>query len=83
MLGIRLPEEMWKDVEPGTEALVDKWLVGEGDMVRAGQPVANVVLVKTALEVAAPADGRIAKILVPAEGTFARDRDLALLETLG
>ena len=80
MLAIRLGDEMWKDVEPGTEALLDKWLVQEGDTVNAGQPVANVVLVKTALEVSAPASGRIARILVAAEQTFGPGRDLALLE---
>jgi pyruvate/2-oxoglutarate dehydrogenase complex dihydrolipoamide acyltransferase (E2) component len=83
MLAIRLADEMWKDVEPGTEALLDKWLVKEGDMVSSGQPVANVVLVKTALEVSAPASGRIARILVPAEQTFGRNSDLAQLEPVG
>lgn len=83
MLAIRLADEMWKDVEPGTEALLDKWLVKEGDTVSPGQPVANVVLVKTALEVSAPAGGRVAKILVQAEQTFARGSDLALLEPAG
>ena len=83
MLAIRLADEMWKDVEPGTEALLDKWLVREGDTVSAGQPVANVVLVKTALEVSAPASGRVARILVAAEQTFGPGRDLALLEPAG
>lgn len=80
MVAIRLADEMWKDVEPGTEALLDKWLVKEGDVVSSGQPVANVVLVKTALEVSAPASGRVTKILVQAGQTFARGSDLALLE---
>lgn len=80
MLNIRLPDEMWTDVEPGTEALLDKWLVKEGDTVVANQPLASVVLIKTAVDVTAPAGGRIVKILVPAEGTFGRGRDLALFE---
>ena len=80
MLAIRLADEMWKDVDPGTEALLDKWLVKEGDTVSAGQPVANVVLVKTSIEVTAPAAGRIARIAVAAEQTFGPGRDLALLE---
>jgi pyruvate/2-oxoglutarate dehydrogenase complex dihydrolipoamide acyltransferase (E2) component len=83
MLAIRLADEMWKDVEPGSEALLDKWLVKEGDVVSADQPVASVVLVKATLEVSAPAGGRIARILVPAEQTFARGSDLALLEPSG
>ena len=77
---IRLPDEMWTGVEAGTEALLDKWLVKEGDTVVADQPVATIVLIKTAVDVTAPASGRIAKILVPADGTFGRGSDLALLE---
>jgi pyruvate/2-oxoglutarate dehydrogenase complex dihydrolipoamide acyltransferase (E2) component len=80
MLNIRLPDEMWTDIEPGTEALLDNWLVKEGDTVIAGQPVASAVLIKTAVDVTAPASGRIVKILVPTDGTFGRGRDLALLE---
>jgi len=79
-LHIRLPDEMWTDVEPGTEALLDKWLVQEGDTVAANQPLASVVLIKTAVDVVAPAAGRIVKILVPVDGTFGRGHDLALLE---
>lgn len=80
-VSIRLPDEMWTDVEAGTEALLDKWLVQEGDTVVADQPVATVVLIKTAVDVTAPASGRIIKILVPADATFGRGRDLALLQT--
>ena len=83
MLAIRLADEMWKDVEPGTEALLDQWLVKENDAVSAGQPVANVVLVKTSIEVSAPEGGRIARILVAAGETFGPGRDLALLEPAG
>jgi len=57
MIDITLPEAAWQDVEPGTEALVDQWLVREGDRVQAGQVLAKVVLVKTTLEITAPVDG--------------------------
>lgn len=80
MIEITLAADAWKDVEPGTEALVDKWLVVEGDTVRAGQPIANVVLVKTNQEIVAPAAGRIEKILVKGEETFARGMPIALLK---
>ncbi|MGD9762395.1 MAG: dihydrolipoamide acetyltransferase family protein [Candidatus Binatia bacterium] len=72
MLDIRLPEEAWQDVEAGTEALVDQWLVGEGHAVSRGQAIAVVVLVKTTYELAAHADGTIARILVPQGETFGR-----------
>ena len=80
MIEITLAVDAWKDIDPGTEALVDKWLVGEGDTVHAGQAIANVVIVKTNQEIVAPADGRIEKILVRSEETFARGRPIALLK---
>jgi pyruvate/2-oxoglutarate dehydrogenase complex dihydrolipoamide acyltransferase (E2) component len=74
-----LADAFWEGVDPGTEALVDQWLVREGDRVVAGQTLAKVVLVKTTLDVAAPADGVVERILVQAEQTFARGRPLATL----
>ena len=79
MTDVVLADSFWEGVDPGTEALVDQWLVREGDRVVAGQTLAKVVLVKTNLEVAAPADGVVERILVPAEQTFARGRPLATL----
>jgi pyruvate/2-oxoglutarate dehydrogenase complex dihydrolipoamide acyltransferase (E2) component len=80
MIEITLSADAWKDVEPGVEALVDKWMVSEGDAVRAGQVLANVVIVKTNQEIVAPADGRIEKIVVPANETFAQGKAIALLK---
>ena len=80
MIEITLAAAAWKDIDPGTEALVDKWLVVEGDAVRAGQPIANVVLVKANQEIVAPANGRIEKILVKSEETFAQGNPIALLK---
>jgi pyruvate/2-oxoglutarate dehydrogenase complex dihydrolipoamide acyltransferase (E2) component len=76
---IVLPDASWEGVEPGTEALLDRWLVTEGARVSAGQPIARVVLVKATLEVTAPAAGVLARIVVPAEQTFARGAVLAEL----
>lgn len=78
---IVLPSEAWAEVEPGTEALVEEWLVAEGASVSAGQPLASVVVVKANHEVLAPAAGVITKILVEAEATFAPGQALALLAT--
>jgi pyruvate/2-oxoglutarate dehydrogenase complex dihydrolipoamide acyltransferase (E2) component len=80
VIEITLAADAWKDIDPGTEALLDKWLVGEGDIVRAGQPIANVVLIKTNQEIVAPVDGRIEKILVKNEETFAKGKPIALLK---
>lgn len=80
MIEITLAADAWTDIDPGTEALVDKWLVGEGDTVRAGQPIANVVIIKANQEIVAPADGRIEKILVKSEETFPKGKPIALLK---
>lgn len=80
MTAVTLPDEAWEGVDAAVEALVDKWLVQPGDTVRMGQPLANVVLVKSNQEITAPAAGRITQILVPAGGTFARGQPIAMLE---
>lgn len=79
MTDVTLDAQAWQDIDPATEALVDKWLVAEGDVVRAGQTLAQVVLVKASLELVALAAGRIEKILVPAGQTFARGKPVAVL----
>jgi len=81
MTDITLIDEPWQDVEEGTEALVEEWLVKEGEAVVEGQILASVVLVKANFEVLAPAAGVIEKILVPAEATFARGAPLATLRS--
>lgn len=80
MMDITLAAAVWEGVDASTQALVDKWLVQVGDTVRKGQPLANVVLVKTNQEIAAPADGRVEKILVAAGDTFARGQAIATLQ---
>jgi len=80
MTEVTLQDQAWEGVDAAVEALVDKWLVQAGDTVQAGQPLANVVLVKSNLEITAPAAGRVAQILVPAGSTFARGQPIAVLE---
>jgi len=79
MTEVTLNAQAWQGVDASVEALVDKWLVQPGDAVQAGQPLANVVLVKSNLEITAPAAGRVAQIKVPAGATFARGAVLATL----
>jgi pyruvate/2-oxoglutarate dehydrogenase complex dihydrolipoamide acyltransferase (E2) component len=80
VIEVSLDDAAWQDVEAGVEALVDQWLVAEGDAVRAGQPLAKVVLVKAALDIVAPAAGRVEKIVVAAGETFARGKPIARLK---
>ncbi len=50
------------------EGKLAKWLVREGDPVRAGDVIAEIETDKATMEVEAADDGRLGKILVP-EGT--------------
>lgn len=77
MIEITLPDEAWQDVEPGTEALLEEWMVAPGDTVKAGQSLAVVVMVKTSVDVAAPTDGVIEEILIAKDDTVAQGKPLA------
>jgi len=77
---VTLADPVWEGVDASVEALVDKWLVKPGDAVQAGQPLANVVLVKSNQEVTAPVAGRVSQIRVAEGRTFGRGAVLATLE---
>jgi len=66
----------WAGVEEGTEALLEEWLVREGDPVRADQPVANAMLLKASYEIVAPIDGTVNRLLVGEGETFTRGQPL-------
>lgn len=76
---VTLAATAWEGVDANVQALVDQWLVQEGDRVDAGQPVVRVVLIKTSIDVPAPASGVVERILVAAGDTFGRDQPLAFL----
>ncbi len=80
MIEITLSADEWKDVAPGTEALIEKWLVAENDTVVASQVLANVVLIKSSLEIVAPTNGRIEKILKKTDETFGMGETIALMK---
>ena len=82
MKDVVLDPGLWESIEAGTEALLDQWLVAEGDHVAAGQPIARAVLVKSSIDVPAPAAGTVEQLLVPAGQTFGRGAVLArIIET--
>lgn len=76
-LDVGLDEVAWQGVDAGAQGLVDRWLVAPGAHVAAGEVLAIVVLVKTTLEVRAPAAGVVQQILVRAGDNFARGQALA------
>ena len=77
MVAVRLPDEAWVGVDAGTEALMERWLVAEGAQVRKGQAIAEIVLVKTNMQIEAPSDGVLSRILVPEDATFGPEQVLA------
>jgi len=80
MVAVRLDPAVWDGVDQDTEALLESWLVREGATVSEGDPLAVAVLVKTSIDVTAPASGVVKRILVPKDGTFGREQDLAIIE---
>jgi pyruvate/2-oxoglutarate dehydrogenase complex dihydrolipoamide acyltransferase (E2) component len=83
MVSVRLADDVWQGVEADTEALLERWFVAEGARVYKGQPIAEIVLVKTNMQVEAPSDGVLTRILVPPEATFERNQVLAEIEEHG
>ena len=79
-MDITLPEAAWEGTDAEVEALLDRWQVKEGDVVRHGQPLATAVLVKSSQDIEAPADGRVTHLLVGAGDTFRRGQPVATLE---
>ncbi len=60
LVEIRFPE----DQQEGTEATVTRWLVSEGDVVAAHDPVVEIETDKVVIEVPAPEAGRIMDIKI-------------------
>ncbi len=79
MIEIKIPDEAWTDVESGTEALLDEWLVAVGDEVKEGQILGSVMVVKTAIELVAPATGVIESLDVAATQNFGKGAVLGRL----
>jgi biotin carboxyl carrier protein len=79
MVDVRLDPLRWQSVEAGDEALLENWLVEEGDHVNAGQTLCNAFLVQQTIEVKAPEEGVVEQIAVAAGERFAPDYILARL----
>ncbi|NWE77809.1 lipoyl domain-containing protein [Pseudomonas yamanorum] len=80
MITVTLQNEAWDDVEDGTEALLDEWLVKAGTPVKAGEIIAIVVVAKTSFEVVAPGNGTVSKLLVSLQETVTRGQPLLEFE---
>jgi pyruvate/2-oxoglutarate dehydrogenase complex dihydrolipoamide acyltransferase (E2) component len=80
MTPVRLDPAVWEGVDEETEALLESWKVSEGATVSEGDLLAVAVLIKTSIDVPAPASGVLSRILVAEDATFGRDQDLAIVE---
>ena len=77
MIDIKLQDISWDGAEDGVEALLDKWLVAEKTLVKKGQVLVAVVLVKATIDIEAPEDGFIEKIIVKNGESFKNGAVLA------
>lgn len=80
MVEITAPAEPFEEAGAGAEGLLDAWLVSEHDQVSAGQPVADAIVVKSSVQIMAPCDGTIARIIVGPGDTFPAGAVLALVQ---
>jgi pyruvate/2-oxoglutarate dehydrogenase complex dihydrolipoamide acyltransferase (E2) component len=73
---VAVPQNLWEEDLPG---IVSAWLFEDGDPVRAGDLIAELMVEKTAYELTAPEAGRL-KILVQPEVPFQRGDVVAQIE---
>lgn len=79
MADVRLDPLRWESVRADAEALLEGWLVAEGDRVDAGQVLAKASLVHEDCEIQAPHAGIVEQIAVAAGERFAQGYILARL----
>ncbi len=80
MIELKLPDVAWEGSQDGVEALLDKWLVMEGEPVVKGQVLASVMLVKAAIDIEAPGNGSIQSIFVKDGESFSAGKVLAYFQ---
>lgn len=77
MIEIKLDAAAWDGAQDDAQALLEKWLVVPNEAVIKGQTLVTVVMVKATIDIEAPADGYIEKILIPSGESFALGTILA------
>lgn len=75
MIPVVIPPDLW---EGDLEGAVSARLFAEGDAVRTGDLIAEVMVEKTSYDVTAPADGML-RIRIPAETPFKRGAIIAAI----
>jgi len=79
MVDVKLDPLRWEAVPAANEALLENWLVEEGDQVDAGQLLAKATLEREQIDVSAPQAGVVEQIAVSAGERFAPGYILARL----
>jgi pyruvate/2-oxoglutarate dehydrogenase complex dihydrolipoamide acyltransferase (E2) component len=79
MTDVVLDPLLAESVEAGATAVIDQWLVCEGDHVSAGQTLARADLVHNLVDVKASHAGIVEEIRIPAGETFGPGTVLARL----
>jgi pyruvate/2-oxoglutarate dehydrogenase complex dihydrolipoamide acyltransferase (E2) component len=77
VIEVRFP--VLSDNEPDAEGVVSTWLVIDGETVRAGQVIGEVMVDKVSSDIVAPADG-VVRLLVAEEGTVVQRGLIARIE---
>ena len=77
MHDVTLDPLLWLTLEAGDEACLERWLVSEGDVVHAGELLAQARLVRQTVDIAAPHTGVLESISVAAGDRFSRGAVLA------
>jgi len=77
MNDVTLDPHLWLSLEAGDLARLERWMVSEGDLVHAGDLLAQARLVQQPVDITAPHTGVLESILVPAGERFSRAMVLA------
>ena len=77
MGNVILDPERWESVEAGDDALIERWLVAEGDPVKTGQVLAWATLVHENVAIETLHGGVLEQIVVAAGERFGRGDVLA------
>lgn len=72
MTELRIADDLWQD----GEAAISAWFYEDGDTVRAGDVIAELMVEKSSFELRAPADGRLT-ILAQAEEPVIKGQTVA------
>ena len=79
MVDVVLDPQRWESLEAGDQAVIESWLVSEGDRVHAGQVLARASLVHESVAIEAPHAGVVEQIAVAAGERFGPGYVLARL----